>query len=193
MSITTRFLCLRAASHAVTQRCHEPRVSWGGRAVRRAGDPGTGTGGDRERDTGEQGGGGDPERGRRCRRSGNLDGDTGRQGDGRERGGKPGRGTGTEDRRGLHTRPTLFTWTYPADTRCSWRNVDLPAAERAVSVGARGLEGAGASGGQTSGVRVSHPLEIPRRQPPRGRSSRGSWTQGGRAARRGRWSSGRGP
>lgn len=28
LSITTGFLCFRAASHAVTQRCHEPRVSW---------------------------------------------------------------------------------------------------------------------------------------------------------------------
>lgn len=29
LSITTRFLCFRAVSHVVTQRCHEPRVSWG--------------------------------------------------------------------------------------------------------------------------------------------------------------------
>lgn len=29
LSITTRFLCFRAFSHVVTQRCHEPRVSWG--------------------------------------------------------------------------------------------------------------------------------------------------------------------
>lgn len=27
LSITTRFLCFRAVSHVVTQRCHEPRVS----------------------------------------------------------------------------------------------------------------------------------------------------------------------
>ena len=34
MSITTGFLCFRAASHAVTQRCHEPRVSWRPREIR---------------------------------------------------------------------------------------------------------------------------------------------------------------
>lgn len=37
--------------------------------------------------------------------------------------------------------PTLLTWTYPADTRCSWRKVDFPAGgvgEEAVSVGAAG-------------------------------------------------------
>lgn len=36
--------------------------------------------------------------------------------------------------------PTLFTWTYPADTRCSWRKVDFPAGGRGegASVGATG-------------------------------------------------------
>ena len=34
LSITTGFLCFRAASHAVTQRCHEPRVSWRPREIR---------------------------------------------------------------------------------------------------------------------------------------------------------------
>lgn len=29
LSITTRFVCFRAVSHLATQRCHEPRVSWG--------------------------------------------------------------------------------------------------------------------------------------------------------------------
>lgn len=38
---------------------------------------------------------------------------------------------------------------------------------------------------------MSHPQGIPRRQPPQGQSSRGSWTPAGRAAPRGRRSSGR--
>lgn len=50
LSITTRFLCLRAASHAVTQRCHEPRVSWGGEGSQAGRRPGDGDwGGQRER------------------------------------------------------------------------------------------------------------------------------------------------
>lgn len=39
---------------------------------------------------------------------------------------------------------------------------------------------------------MSHPQEIPRRQPLQGRSSRGSWTPGGTVAPRGRRFSGRG-
>lgn len=46
LSITTRFLCFRATSHVVTQRCHEPRVSWG--TQKEARDGGQETQGDRE-------------------------------------------------------------------------------------------------------------------------------------------------
>lgn len=44
LSMATRLLCLRAASHVLTQRCHEPRVSWGAQGEQVTGQRGQGPG-----------------------------------------------------------------------------------------------------------------------------------------------------